>query len=150
MSWCAALMIDYGNEGSWDTLRAFRKHEQVDILSSPGTVDLTADVDFGALRNAVNVDMKVTREKMGEITSSSANEEAPEAFGPQTQGQFLASMGAVERTISLIEDDATTDEQAEDLCTALERLISEDEMGQRFKVLAIARKKDGIFPPPGF
>jgi SAM-dependent MidA family methyltransferase len=74
----------------------------------------------------------------------------PHAFGPTTQGQFLASMGAVERTIKLIEDDSTTDEQADDLCTALERLVSEEEMGQRFKVLAIAHKKEGIFSPPGF
>jgi Uncharacterized conserved protein len=59
-------------------------------------------------------------------------------------------MGAVERTIQLIEDDSTTDEQAEELCTALERLMSKEEMGERFKVLAIAHKKDGIFAPAGF
>lgn len=149
----AAIMIDYGNDGSRDTLRAFRKHEQVDVLSSPGNVDITADVDFGALRNAVNIDMKVTSGMIGEGLDSMKNEQKkdiPEAFGPQTQGQFLASMGAVERTVNLIQDDATTDDQAEDLCTALERLTSISEMGERFKVFAIARKKDGIFPPPGF
>ena len=59
-------------------------------------------------------------------------------------------MGAVERTVQLIENDNTTDDQAEDLCTALERLVSVEEMGERFKVLSIGRKKDGIFPPPGF
>jgi len=146
----AALMIDYGNEGSRDTMRAFRKHEQVDVLSSPGTVDITADVDFGALRNAVNHDMKATRSKMKDGSSAKDSENTPEAFGPKKQGEFLASMGAVERTIKLIEDDNTTDEQADDLCTALERLVSEDEMGGRFKVLAIAKKKSGIFAPPGF
>lgn len=144
----AALVIDYGNEGSRDTLRAFRKHEQVDILSSPGTVDVTADVDFGALKNAVNHDLQMSRKKMNE--GNEKTNALPHAFGPTTQGQFLASMGAVERTIKLIEDDSTTDEQADDLCTALERLVSEEEMGQRFKVLAIAHKKEGIFSPPGF
>jgi NADH dehydrogenase [ubiquinone] 1 alpha subcomplex assembly factor 7 len=145
----AALMIDYGNEGSRDSLRAFRKHEQVDVLSSPGTVDVTADVDFGALRNAVNHDLQATRSKMndGEGVDS---KNMPKAFGPATQGHFLASMGAVERTIKLIEDDNTTDDQADELCTALERLVSEEEMGERFKVLAITMKKDGIFAPPGF
>ena len=59
-------------------------------------------------------------------------------------------MGAVERTLNLIEDENTSDDQAEDLCKALERLLSEKEMGERYKVMAIARKKDGIFPPPGF
>ena len=141
----AALIVDYGNEGSKDTLRAFRKHEQVHVLSSPGTVDITADVDFSAMKNAVNVDLMRTK-------SNSNNDVVfeTEAFGPKTQGEFLSSMGAVERTINLIEDDNTTDEQAEDLCIALERLVSVEEMGERFKVLAIARKKDGIFPPPGF
>lgn len=146
----AALMIDYGNEGSRDSLRAFRKHEQVDILSSPGTVDLTADVDFGALRNAVNHDLALIRNKMVVNDDIVSSKNKPEAFGPTTQGNFLASMGAVERTIKLIEDDNITDEQAEELCIALERLISEEEMGERFKVLAIAMKKDGIFAPPGF
>lgn len=146
----AALMIDYGNEGSRDTLRAFRKHEQVDILSSPGTVDVTADVDFGALKNAVNHDLQMSRKKMNQGDDGVKANALPHAFGPTTQGQFLASMGAVERTIKLIEDDSTTDEQADELCTALERLVSEEEMGQRFKVLAIAHKKDGIFSPPGF
>ena len=146
----AALMIDYGNEGSRDTLRAFRKHEQVEVLSSPGTVDLTADVDFSALKNAVNRDLSKTREKMTSSKSLGSADNLPQAFGPKTQGAFLASMGAVERTIKLIEDDNTTDEQAEDLCAALERLVSEEEMGTRFKVLAIAHKKDGIFAPAGF
>ena len=143
----SALMIDYGNEGSRDTLRAFRKHQQVDMLSRPGTVDITADVDFGALRNAVNYDLSSTRKKSKQ---GDREIELPEAFGPQKQGQFLASMGAVERTLQLIEDDSTTDDQAEELYTALKRLLSEEDMGERFKVLAIAHKKDGIFPPAGF
>ena len=157
----AALMIDYGNEGSRDSIRAFRRHEQVDVLSSPGTVDVTADVDFGALKNAVNSDLRAMLSKMSSDDGGDNNEHEhehadvdlknmPEAFGPQKQGQFLASMGAVERTIKLIEDDNTSDEQAEELCTALERLVSEEEMGDRFKVLAISKKKDSIFPPPGF
>lgn len=137
----AALIIDYGEEGSRDSLRAFKKHAQVDIMSSPGAVDITADVDFAALKNAVNRDLPRSM-KNKTITV--------EAFGPKSQGEFLASMGAVERAITLIEDEKTTDEQAEELCSALERLVAENEMGQKFKVLSIARKKSGIFPPPGF
>ena len=145
----AALIIDYGNEGSKDTLRAFQKHEQVDVLSSPGKVDITADVDFKAMKNAVNIDMNRLN-KNGNEELENNKKPMTEAFGPKTQGEFLSSMGAVERTIQLIEDDNTTDDQAEDLCTALERLVSSEEMGERFKVLAISRKKDEIFPPPGF
>ena len=142
----AALIVDYGNEGSKDTLRAFRRHEQVDVLSCPGTVDVTADVDFTAMKNAINVDML----KLGMLKTPTAESNMTEAFGPKGQGEFLSSMGAVERTVQLIEDDNTTDDQAEDLCTALERLVSTEEMGERFKVLSIGRKKDGIFPPPAF
>ena len=48
----AALIVDHGDDGSsgGDTLRGFWKHAQVHPLSRPGEVDVTADVDFGALR----------------------------------------------------------------------------------------------------
>jgi SAM-dependent MidA family methyltransferase len=46
--------------------------------------------------------------------------------------------------IGLIERDETTDEQAEQLYAALERLMRPDRMGEKYKVLAIARRKDGI------
>ena len=137
-----ALIIDYGGEGSRDTLRAFRSHRQAHPLSSPGAVDVTADVDFAALREAVN-----NRRKEGEAVGV-AN--APMAFGPVTQGKFLMEMGAADRVVALIERDGTTDEQAEDLCNALERLVDPEHMGERYKVMAIARKKDDIFNPPGF
>jgi NADH dehydrogenase [ubiquinone] 1 alpha subcomplex assembly factor 7 len=131
----SALIFDYGHEGSTDSIRAFSRHEQVPALSRPGQVDVTADVDFAALRHAVNV---------------SAQGDDPHAFGPVSQGKFLASMGIVERVSGLIEDDNTTDEQAEDLYNALERLVLPEHMGERYKVMAIAKKKDGIFGPPGF
>ncbi|EED95661.1 predicted protein [Thalassiosira pseudonana CCMP1335] len=173
----AALIIDYGENGAsgGDTLRGFWRHTQVHPLSRPGEVDVTADVDFGALREAVN--RRVTFEdsferkrkenaykRKGKTLEEDANEnDKPdnkstppitrqyEAYGPITQGQFLASMGIVERVERYIEDDDTTDEQAYELFSALERLVGSDEMGERYKVLAIAAaKKDGLFPPPGF
>lgn len=54
-------------------LQAFRKHQQVDPLISPGAADLTADVDFSYIRNAV-IDKAVT-------------------FGPVSQSYFLRNMG---------------------------------------------------------
>lgn len=170
----AALIIDYGEDGAsgGDTLRGFYRHTQVHPLSRPGEVDVTADVDFGALREAVN--RRVTLEdslnrKRGEGKSANSINEAelvselknkmgeskkklfnPHAFGPIPQGQFLASMGIVERVERYIEDDATTDDQAYELYSALERLVGSDQMGERYKVLAIAPKKDDVFAPPGF
>jgi len=152
----AALIIDYGKEGSGDTLRAFKRHKQAHPLSSPGGIDVTADVDFAALREAVNNGMDIMRAMEREAEAEAAEQrgtaltDAPFAFGPVTQGRFLMKMGAVDRVVALIEKDSTTDEQAEDLCNALERLTQPDHMGERYKVLAIARKRDGIFAPPAF
>lgn len=43
------LIVDYGQPGPSRDVRAFRGHDFADPLSEPGTVDLTADVDFRAL-----------------------------------------------------------------------------------------------------
>jgi len=74
----------------------------------------------------------------------------PQAFGPTSQGKFLAQMGIVQRVEKKIEDPETTDEQAFEIYSAMERLIVAEQMGERYKVMAIAPKKDGLFPPPGF
>ena len=74
----------------------------------------------------------------------------PEAFGPISQGNFLAQMGIVQRVEKKIEDPETTDEEAYEIYSAMERLMVPEQMGERYKVLAIAAKKDGLFPPPGF
>jgi len=130
----AGLIIDYGQEGSTDSIRAFRKHQQVHFLSRAGQVDVTADVDFAAIRHGINA-LKLP---------------GVQAFGPTTQGQFLVSMGIQERVIQLIESNHTTEEEADNLYESLMRLAGPEEMGERYKVLAITRKKEGIFEPPGF
>lgn len=159
-------MIDYGEDGasSRDTMRGFWKHTQVHPLSRPGEVDVTADVDFAALREAVNqrinledsLNRKHVKHQRQVVAPTSTKTEKekpinrPEAFGPVPQNIFLASMGIVQRVEKQIEADSTTDEQASALYSALERLLAPEQMGERYKVLAIARKKDGLFPPPGF
>lgn len=126
----SALWIDYGQAGTSDTIRGFSRHKQVHFLSQPGLVDVTVDVDFKALEHAVNTLNLETK-----------------AFGPVDQGQFLVSMGASERVIQLIESDTTTEEQAEDLYQSLVRLVDPSEMGERFKVLSVAKS---TAPPPAF
>lgn len=45
------LIADYGHEGDrGDTFRAFKKHKLHDPLIEPGSADLTADVDFAAIK----------------------------------------------------------------------------------------------------
>lgn len=108
-----ALVIDYGSTtGTGDTIRGFSRHKQVPVLSLPGSVDITADVDFRALSYAVK-----------QIDGNAST------FGPVTQGQFLMSLGAGNRVEALIDDDETTEDQAENLFTAFERLVSAEHMG---------------------
>ena len=80
----AALVIDYGHAESaaGDTLQAVGRHAYADPLEAPGSVDLTAHVDFEALARAV--------EAMG----------AP-ATAPVTQAQFLRRLGIETRAAAL-------------------------------------------------
>jgi NADH dehydrogenase [ubiquinone] 1 alpha subcomplex assembly factor 7 len=146
----AALIIDYGEEGSTDSLRGFWKHEQAHFLSLPGQTDVTADVDFTALKHAVNYSR---RDRLDD--GQEQEEKSIKAYGPIPQGKFLVAMGARERVIHSIESDSTTDEQAEDLFYALERLVAPEQMGIRYKVLSIARERKDksesfTVPPAGF
>lgn len=128
-----ALIIDYGQEGSYDSIRAFSDHKLVNFLSQPGRVDVTADVDFAALRHAVNVD-----------ESCKAT-----AHGPVPQGQFLAANGIQERAQNLYQYVAKTEDEKMRVHEAYLRLCSPEEMGEKFKVLAIT-PSDASEPPPGF
>ena len=145
----AALFIDYGSDqGSHDSLRGYSRHEQVPFLSLPGQVDITADVDFAALKHAIHNQQHPNQLQHRTIPHSQLppkNDRNPSidldtavrAFGPITQGEFLMCMGVQERIINLIERDDVTDDQAQSLYQALVRLASPEEMGERYKVLSI-------------
>ncbi len=134
-----SLMIDYGQDGTTDTLRAFSNHMQVPLTSFPGQVDVTADVDFFALRTAIG------RRQDADVPE----DRKIHAFGPVTQGEFLMRMGAADMVINSIEQDDTSPEQAQKLTEALKFLVLPEHMGEKFKVLALAPKRDGIFAPAG-
>jgi len=127
----AALAIDYGyvETGFGETLQAVKGHEFVDPLAEPGQADLTAHVDFAALKRAARA----------------AN---AETHGPVDQGEFLRELGIWQRAEAL-KAQATT-EQAEEIDLALERLtgVDEGQMGSLFKVLAVTRR--GVEDVPGF
>ena len=133
----ACLVVDYGHEGSTDSIRGFSGQQQVHFLSRPGQVDVTANVDFAALRHAVNNHHSATSTKNPTIL----------AHGPATQGSFLMAMGIQDRVIASIESDSCSEQQAEDLYQALIRLCAPEEMGEKYKVLALCRDSE---PPPGF
>ncbi|WP_122074029.1 class I SAM-dependent methyltransferase [Pseudophaeobacter sp. EL27] len=123
----AALIIDYGDWRSLgDTLQALKSHEPVDPLTSPGSADLTAHVDFEVLcsvaKGAGCAHSKVT-----------------------PQGVFLERLGITDRARTLA---AGLDGEAlENLIAAHRRLTHPEEMGNLFKVLGLTPST--IAPPPG-
>lgn len=114
-----ALIIDYGyTEGSnGDTLQAIKNHAFHDVLKTPGEADLTAHVDFLTLANAGRM-------------------EGLAAYGPAPQGAWLMRLGAGQRTTNLCANAAHEQQQA--LMSGLKRLADPAEMGELFKVLALA------------
>lgn len=124
----AALIIDYGYAGTQfgETLQAVRGHARRHLFDSPGETDLTAHVDFAALRRR-------------------ANAEGAAAYGPIAQSDFLLSLGLLERAGQLGAG-KSAEEQA-DIVQAVERLAGADQMGRLFKVLALAHKSAPIPQP---
>ena len=112
-----ALLIDYGHERSapGDTLQAVRGHAFASVLDNPGEQDLTAHVDFEALRNAA-------LENGAKVTNLVA------------QGEWLRRLGIEARAEAL---EKTNPDKADDVRSALKRLTAKDEMGELFKVVAI-------------
>ena len=124
-----ALLIDYGHAATafGDTLQAVRQHKFADPLADPGSADLTTQVDFAALGQC-------------------ARREGAVPHGPLGQGEFLRRLGIAQRAARLRAN--ATPQQAADIVAALTRLTAPDQMGELFKVLAIADPKLGA--PPGF
>ena len=111
------LIIDYGGEyGTVDTLQGMYKNKYCDVLSKPGEVDLTSQVDFGIIA------------------------EHAKSFGvhPSTlinQSDFLRKMGILERYAKLKQNLGS--KVSANHYEILNRLLSHDQMGSLFKVLAI-------------
>nr|WP_321443802.1 class I SAM-dependent methyltransferase [uncultured Cohaesibacter sp.] len=120
----AGLFIDYGytKPGYGDTFQAMRNHAYADPLARPGALDLTAHVNFAALAKAAASVIK---------DSESALAVAP----PMNQGDFLLSMGLLERAGQL--GAGRSYEEQEAIRDAVERLAAPDQMGDLFHCLAI-------------
>jgi SAM-dependent MidA family methyltransferase len=119
----AALLIDYGfpqreyyhpqrNEGT--LMCHFRHHAHSQPLIYAGLQDITAHVDFTAMADA-------------------ALEGGLDVLGYTSQARFLMNAGMPEL---LAQANATAQPQT---LSAVQKLISEAEMGELFKVLAIGR-----------
>jgi NADH dehydrogenase [ubiquinone] 1 alpha subcomplex assembly factor 7 len=125
----AALIVDYGHASTecGDTLQAISRHKFADPLEAPGDVDLTAHVDFGALKDA-------------------ARAKGLAVYGPKQQRALLLELGLEARLERLCRD--ATPEQREALIAGAERLVDPAAMGVLFKALAIMSNTLPV--PPAF
>lgn len=128
-----ALMCDYGfddpNVQSRDTFRAFKDNQLWDPLKMPGEADLTADIDFDAIKKHLK-DRAIT-------------------FGPTSQANYLNNMGIGVRLGQILQK--SDDRRKTEILESIKTLMCE--MGERFKFFAICPKNSqNLYPdnPPGF
>jgi len=131
----AALLLDYGpGDGSVpiNSLRGIKQHRRVSPFAEPGLVDVSADVDFGALAEAA---MRAS--------------EGIEIHGPIEQGTFLEMMGGKERADMLARVDK---ERTGEIMKAWNRLVDRgpNGMGKTYKAVAIVPENGGRRRPVGF
>ena len=123
-----ALLIDYGPADSetGDTFQAIKSHEKVDPLTDPGKADLTARVDFGALKRAA------------EAAGLSAS-------APVEQGAWLTALG-IEQRAAALSMSGKADRGL--IVRQLHRLTSDDQMGTLFKAMCLSAPE--LPSAPGF
>ncbi|KFY40566.1 hypothetical protein V495_05371 [Pseudogymnoascus sp. VKM F-4514 (FW-929)] len=133
----AALILDYGPADTIpvNSLRGIKGHQRVSPLSSPGLVDLSADVDFMALaETALKASLGV------------------EVYGPVEQGFFLLGMGIKERAEMLLKGNTLDEGKKQRVDGAWKRLIDRGPsgMGKVYKAMAVVPETGGKRPPVGF
>eukprot|EP00494_Astrolonche_serrata_P028818 UN29085 len=126
----AAIFIDYGGEGAPnDSLQAIKNHRHVHALSEPGECDLTAHVDFAALKSSAAVNDKI------------------KVFDLVTQSYFLQGCGIVPRMEGVLKLMKSEDER-KNMLETFGRVVDINKMGGHFKVLGFAHTSVGV--PIGF
>uniref|UniRef100_A0A8D0LBF4 Protein arginine methyltransferase NDUFAF7 n=1 Tax=Sphenodon punctatus TaxID=8508 RepID=A0A8D0LBF4_SPHPU len=113
----AALIADYGHDGTkTDTFRGFHGHKPHDVLTAPGTADLTADVDFSYLR-------RMTQGKTATL-------------GPIKQQEFLRNMG-IDIRLQVLLQNANDTVTRQHLLQGYDMLMNPEKMGERFHFFAL-------------
>lgn len=128
----AALLIDYGfpqheyyhDQRTQGTLMChFRHHAHDQPLIMPGLQDITAHVDFTAMADAA---------LKGDL----------DVLGYTSQARFLLNAGLPDVLAAQVSDPRSL--------SAIQKLLSEAEMGELFKVLAVGKNLDVDYPLLGF
>ncbi|XP_006459262.1 hypothetical protein AGABI2DRAFT_65768 [Agaricus bisporus var. bisporus H97] len=120
------LIIDYGGDQVYgDSFRAFRQHKLVDVFHRPGECDLTANVDFAYLKEA-----------MSDLVTP---------HGPVSQRTFLDRMGISLRADALARS-APSEERRAAIRDSAKRITDSLGMGEEYKVLGMTSidKRDGL------
>jgi len=122
----AALIIDYGYDGPalGETLQGVRGHQFANPFDAPGSIDLSAHVDFTTLAAAAAV-------------------EGARVSGPVSQRDFLGSLGIASRAAALAR---TARDRSDEIVAAHQRLTSPDAMGTLFRAVAVCAPE---WPEPG-
>ena len=123
----AALFIDYGHVTPvfGETLQAVKEHRYADPLIAPGETDLTAQVDFAAVAEAMR-------------------NHGLACDGPNPQAEFLGVLGISARASRLMH---ANPERAGEIETAVARLMAPGGMGTRFKAIGV--RSPQLAPLPG-
>ena len=123
-----ALIIDYAiqKDDYYGSLQAIKNHKYINPLSKPGLIDLSARVDFNMIK------------KISLYNGATVH-------GPINQNKFLKNLGIDVRCQQLIN---ANPDKTEQIKLEYQKLMSNEEMGSLFKVIAITNKKSPI--PAGF
>ncbi|KAG0051895.1 NADH dehydrogenase [ubiquinone] complex I, assembly factor 7 [Gryganskiella cystojenkinii] len=123
----SALIVDYGKDFvQGDTLRGIHKHKFTHVLTEPGKIDLSADVDFEYLKQAA--------------------EELVDCYGSVTQANLLYSLGIGVRCDMLLAKANAA--RREVLISSYHRLVEPEEMGHVYRAMAMTPR--GSPTPVGF
>jgi len=122
----AGVVIDYGRDGMIQrSLQGMRDHKPAEPLSSPGNTDMTAHVDFGALKSAFK-----------------GEHGAVKTWGPVDQSYFLQGCGVIPLSERLLKETKDLEERKK-MLTAVKRILDVDQMGSHFKVLGVSAAYTG-------
>jgi cyclopropane-fatty-acyl-phospholipid synthase len=115
------LSFDYGYTKlkNINTLQSVKKHKFFNILSKPGSADITSHINYKLFTELLkNENLEVER--------------------IVTQNEFLKKIGIIDRA-NMLSKDMTFKEKA-DLFYRLKKLLDYQEMGKIFKVLFVRKK----------
>ena len=113
----AALIIDYGYDGPaiGDTLQGVRGHGFANPFDVPGSIDLSAHVDFATL-------------------GAAAAQAGCAVHGPVPQRDLLGQLGIAQRAAALAK---SAPDRVDEVAAAHQRLTAPDAMGTLFRAMAL-------------